>query len=170
MYLNHTGFHDIDADEMKKRHPDYDPMHPERVHLWSLGEQENELKRVALTGEPFVYDGTGFDPKPVIEHIDIAKKNGYRIFLVYVYVPVEIALFRNRNRGRFVPEDVIEDKAIKVERSFNFLRPRVDKTHVVENFDQSQWTEAKKDMAVYPPPQAKVPPRPGDPDYGKPVS
>ena len=166
MYLKHTGFHDIDSDKMKESHPDYDPMHPELVHEWSLKAQMAEFNRVLPTGEPFVYDGTAWDPRPVIDRMDVAKAAGYRIFLVYVYVPVEVSLFRNRNRGRFVPEDVILDKAKKIERAFGIIRQQVDKFKVVENYTPQQQDEAEKDMAVYPPPQPRVPPRPGDPDYG----
>jgi predicted ABC-type ATPase len=169
VYLKHTGFHDIDSDEMKKRHPDYDPNNPGLVHEWSLQEQVVEFRKVLPTGEPFVYDGTGWDPRPVTERILEAKAAGYRTFLVYVHVPVEVSLFRNRNRGRFVPEAVIIDKATKVEHAFGILRHRVDKFKVIENFTHDQLEEAQRDMAVYPPPQAKVPPRPGDPDYGEPV-
>lgn len=166
MYLKHTGFHDIDSDAMKKRHPEYDPQHPERVHEWSLAEQIQEFHRVLPTGEPIVYDGTGWDPRPVMARIQEARAAGYRIFLVYVYVPVEVSLFRNRNRGRFVPEAVILDKSDKVQKSFGVLKRVVDKFNVVQNFTSEQLAEAQRDMAVYPPPQAEVPPRPGDPAYG----
>lgn len=166
MYLEHTGFHDIDSDAMKKKHPDYDPMHPERVHEWSLDEQLREFDRVLPTGEPFVYDGTGWDPRPVMARITEARKAGYRIFLVYVYVPVEVSLFRNRGRGRFVPEAVIMDKAEKVQKSFGVLKQIVDKFKVVQNYEATQLAQAQADMQVYPPPQATPPPRPGDPGYG----
>ena len=165
-YLHHSGFHDIDSDEMKKRHPDYDPMRPAVVHQWSLAEQERELGRVLKTGEPFVYDGTGWDPVAMKSRIDRARDAGYRVFLVYVYVPVEVSLFRNRNRGRFVPEDVIISKSKMIGKAFGVLRSQVDRAKVVVNFTDEQLNEAKADMAVYPPPQAVCPPRPGDADYG----
>ena len=165
-YLKHTGFHDIDSDEMKKRHPDYDPNHPERVHAWSRQEQKAEFARVIPTGEPFIYDGTGWNPDPVIKRIKAAREAGYRIFLVYVYVPVEVSLFRNRNRRRFVPEAAIVDKAGLVEQAFGVLRRWVDKFKVIQNYDSAQLAEAKRDMEMYPPSQPQRPPRPGDPDYG----
>jgi predicted ABC-type ATPase len=167
LYLKHTGFHDIDSDAMKLTHPEYDPNAPAKVHEWSLQEQVREFYRVIPTGEPFVYDGTGSNSRKLVDRIMEAKEAGYRIFLVYVYVPVEVSLFRNRNRGRFVPEDVILDKVKILERSFGIIRTRVDKFKVVPNYDNKQFEEAKRDMDIYPPPQPAVPPRPGDPDYGK---
>ena len=165
-YLRHTGFRNIDSDEMKKKHPEYNPEHPERVHSWSTKEQVRELLRVLPSGEPFVYDGTGWNPVPVKERMEWAKDAGYRIFLVYVYVPIPVSLFRNRNRDRFLPERVILTKAEKVHRSFGVLKRVADKFHVVLNFTEAQLQEAEADMKVYPPPQQSRPPRPGDPNYG----
>lgn len=169
-YLKHTGFHNIDSDEMKKRHPDYDPDRPFLVHEWSLQEQHREFERVLKTGEPFVQDGTGWNPAYMLDDISQARKAGYRIFLVYAYVPVEVSLFRNRQRGRFVPEQVVIDKCKAVERSFGQVKRWVDKYKVVLNYTPAQLEEAKRDLAVYPAPQPVRPPRPGSPGYGAPAA
>jgi hypothetical protein len=114
-----------------------------------------------------VYDGTGWDPKPILDRAHDAREAGYRIFLVYVFVPLEISLFRNRNRDRFVPEEVLMEKAPKVDHAFGVLRQQVDKYKVILNYDSAQLAEAKRDIEFYPPPQSPRPPRPGDPDYGQ---
>ncbi len=165
-YLKHTGFHDIDSDILKQRHPDYDPENPFKVHAWSLKEQISEMHRVLLTGDPFIYDGTGWDPVPVTARMKEAKAAGYRIFLVYVYVPLEVSLFRNRNRKRFVPEWAILEKAAAVHKSFGVLKRVADKSKVIMNFTSRQEAEAKRDVQMYPAPQDPRPPRPGDADYG----
>lgn len=165
-YLKHTGFKDIDSDKYKEMHPDYDPDAPYKVHQWSLQEQIRQVRKVLPTGQPFVYDGTGWDPNPVLARMKEARAAGYRIFLVYVYVPWEISITRNRLRNRFVPEDVIIKKAKLVAESFKVLKQYADKFKVVPNFTDKQLSEAKEYVAMYPPPMKQRPPRPGDPDYG----
>lgn len=165
-YLQHAGFVDIDPDEIKKRHPDYDPEHPFAVHEWSKEIADRQFRDTLKTGDPFVLDGTGTTATNMATRMDIARKSDYRIFLVYVYTPIEISLFRNRNRKRFVREKVIMDKAIDIGQSFAILRGIADKTKVVRNFEEDEQAKAMEDMAFYPPPYEERPPRPGDANYG----
>ena len=175
MYLlKHTGFKNLDSDEYKKEHPQYLDENPGGpggiIHLYSLDRQREEFFKTLPTGEPFIYDGTGANPAPVIQRMTEAKKAGYRIFLVYVYVPPEISLFRNRNRQRFVPEGGSEGamaKAKIMDKSFGALKQHADKFKVVLNYSNDELARAKADMEMYPPPQAARPPRPGSPDYGQ---
>ena len=45
-YLRHTGFKDIDPDEIKKLHPNYDPDSPNagQIHEWSSIEAARQLR------------------------------------------------------------------------------------------------------------------------------
>ena len=167
-YLKHTNFKLIDPDEVKKRHPDYDPERPYKLHEWSKEVSDNEFEQVVSSGDgdPVVVDGTGRDAEGIARKMELAKRNGYRTFLVYVWVPIEVSIFRNRNRSRFVPEKKIMDSFYEIERSFYKLRGMVDKYKVVLNSSSSDFAEAKADVDTYPPPQAVRPPRPGDADYG----
>jgi predicted ABC-type ATPase len=174
-YLQHTGFKDIDPDEIKKLHPNYNPTNLKgtyHVHDWSIAEADRQLSEVLPTGDPFILDGTGTNVNKLLPKMRMAKAAGYRVFLVYVYVPIEISVFRNRQRGaqpggRWVPESIILDKAKTQDKAFDQLKAGADKYKVVLNFEAPELAIAKKDLALYPAPAAELPPRPGTPGYGE---
>ena len=167
-YMRHLDFKVVDPDEIKKLHPDYDPEAPFKVHKWSKAKSEARFKQLVTGGDgtPVIVDGTGRNAEGILNKMRVAKANGYRTYVVYVYVPFEISIFRNRNRDRFVPEDVIIEQSEKISHNFNTLKGKADKSKVIPNFGQKELGLAKKDIAVYPVPQAERPPRPGDADYG----
>lgn len=164
-YLQHAGFRNLDSDEFKKLHPDYDPDQPFKVHQWSKQILESEFQKTILKGDAFVLDGTGTDGN-YQRQMTQAKAQGYRIFLVYVSTPLNVSLYRNRNRNRFVQESVVMDIYARVMDSFRQLRRLADKVKVIANYDSKEEALANKDVALYPPPQERRPPRPRDPDYG----
>jgi hypothetical protein len=86
--------------------------------------------------------------------------------VVYVYVPFEISIYRNRNRERFVPEKMIMEQSDKIEKNFIVLKSKAYKSKVIPNFESEELMKAKRDIEEYPVPQAKRPPRPGDQGYG----
>jgi len=102
-----------------------------------------------------------------MKKMKLAEQNGYRTYVVYVYIPIEVSMWRNRNRERFVPERVIMEQASAIENSFKRLKSIADKSKVVINFEAPELKMAKEDIALYPVPQDVRPPRPGDPDYGQ---
>lgn len=167
-YLKYTGFRVIDPDEVKKTHPEYDANQPCLIHEWSKDVSDSQFQAVVTdgTGNPIVVDGTGRDARGILKKVMLAKANGYRTFLVYTWVPLEVSLFRNRNRERFVPERKIMEVYGQIDSNFKQLRSAVDKFKVVVNFERSELTRAEKDLEVYPPPQRNRPPRPGQRDYG----
>jgi len=166
-YLIHSGFIDIDPDEIKKLHPNYDPeKNPVEVHEWSFAEAESLMRRTLPTGNPFILDGTGTNPAKMAAKMEEAKRAGYRIFLVYVYTPLEIALWRNRNRERFVLESIILRKANQIDGSFSKLRSIANKSKVIANYSESERNKALEDLKLYPYPLDERPPRPGDSEYG----
>jgi predicted ABC-type ATPase len=167
-YLKHLDFKEVDPDEIKKTHPDYDPENPFAVHAWSKAVAQAELNKLMTdgTGSPVIVDGTGTDYKPVLKNMKLAEKNGYKTHLVYVYVPFEVSVWRNRNRERFVPETVIMDQSKKIANNYKVLRGIADKSKVVLNFEKPELKLAQEDIELYPVPQDVRPPRPGDPSYG----
>ena len=159
LYLKHTGFKDIDSDEIKKTHPEYNPDRVlQHVHEWSLIQQELELQKVLKTGVPFVYDGTGSDPGKMKRLIATVKAAGYRVFATYVYAPLEVCLYRNRSRGRFVRESVLIEKWHMVQDSWPKVRDMADKSKVVINYTSAQMALAERNLAAYPPPLNERPP------------
>jgi len=167
-YMRHLDFKVVDPDEIKKKHPEYDPDAPFKVHGWSKVRANAEYQKIVEsgTGAPVIVDGTGRNIKGIASKIAMAKKMGYRTYIVYVYVPLEVSIFRNRNRSRFVPEELILDQSAKIKKNYNTFRSKADKGKVIPNYTNSELSQAKEDIAVYPVPQKSRPPRPGDPNYG----
>jgi len=167
-YLKYMRFRIIDPDEVKKTHKDYDPENPFRVHDWSKEISNAEYTKIVTSGsgEPVVVDGTGRKSGNIIKKARLARANGYRIFLIYVWVPWQVSIFRNRNRKRFVPEALVLDQVEGVAETFGQLKSFVDKFKVISNFTSADVDEAKADIAIYPVPQKKRPPRPDELDYG----
>ena len=168
-YLKYMKFRLIDPDEVKTRHPDYDPDRPYIVHEWSKDVSDGEFKDVVMdgSGDPIVIDGSGRNPDGILRKMMVAKENGYRIFLVYVKVPLEVSIWRNRNRDRFVPEEKIVNVYKDYDASFSRLKGLADSYKVIPNYADSDLRDAIKDLDVYPAPQDTRPPRPGDEDYGR---
>lgn len=168
-YLRHLDFKEVDPDVIKRSHPEYDPEKPFELHGWSKQIAEGRLKSLLTdgTGSPVIVDGTGRNWKGVANKMRLAKENGYRTYLVYVYVPFEVSIWRNRNRERFVPEDVIMEQSRQIDSSYKHLSRMADQDKVVMNYKRGEQAKAQKDIELYPVPQEKRPPRPGDPDYGE---
>lgn len=171
-YLRHLDFKEVDPDEIKKSHPDYDPENPFELHAWSKSLAQAQLDDIITdgSGSPVVVDGTGRNFLKVGKNIKLAERNGYRTYLVYAYVPLEISIWRNRNRERFVPETIIMEQSSKISSSYKRLRSLVDKSKVIIQFSKPEQKMALEDMEVYLPPQPSRPPRPGDPNYGIPIN
>jgi predicted kinase len=167
-YLKHLSFKNIDPDDLKKNHPNYDPENPMKLHDWSIWEADDQMYDIFGNGrgDPVIVDGTGRNGSVLLDKIKLAKSSGYRTYLVYVYVPDSVSLFRNRNRSRFVPEHVVMGQLRDVGKSFAMLKSKVDKAKVVMKYTKEEEREADEDMKLYPPPQRSRPPRPGDRDYG----
>jgi predicted ABC-type ATPase len=167
-YLKYMRFNIIDPDKIKKQHPDFDPEDPARLHEWSKEVADSKFFGIINKGQgdPLVVDGTGAHPQTLARKMSAAKDAGYRIFLIYVKVPFEISIFRNRNRDRFVPEEVVIRQFEIINKSFGILRRIAEKSKVIPNFSSAELQKAQNDIELYPVPQAKRPPRPGDKDYG----
>jgi len=101
-YLKHTGFFDIDPDEIKKTHPDYNPEDPSasRIHEWSSLEAARQFQDALKTGASFILDGTGTNPTKLITKMAQAKEANFRVFLVNVHVSDIAGLTCSRDFGR----------------------------------------------------------------------
>jgi len=167
-YMKYLNSKVVDPDEIKQAHPEYDSENPGKLHDLSKQISDAQYKQIVTsgTGDPVIVDGTGRDPRSIISKAQVARAEGYRIFLIYAWVPVEVSLFRNRNRPRFVPEDLILEQSKSIVKSFGVLKGIVDKYTVIPNYSSADLSEAKADLEVYPAPQAKRPPRPSDATYG----
>jgi predicted kinase len=58
---------------------------------------------------PIIIDGTGKNFEKIKSEKDRLEKNGYDCYLVFVNAPLEVALIRNRDRERSVPEENVKE-------------------------------------------------------------
>lgn len=126
----------LDADTIKKMHPEYDPKNPGALHSESSrlvkelnkeaidqdtsgvykmigggsGSGKSEIVLPKIQSEPSViFDGTlgGFDS--AVQKIDYALSKGKTVELHPVYTPVELATLFNKMRSRSVLNTVIKE-------------------------------------------------------------
>ncbi len=165
------GLHDIDPDQIKKRHPDWRADLPQTdikldktVHKWSVRRAVDEFSCITRAARrSFVLDSSGSDYEWLISRMRAAERAGYALSLTYVRVPVEVCVLRNRRRlaasshGRdgktgahCVPEDVIWRKARHMDRSFRKARRYATTVKVVENHTESELADAVRKLKAKP--------------------
>ena len=124
----------IDADEIRAMLPEYEGWNATQTHL-ETKDIVNTLLSNKNIGIPcdfdIIYDGTMNSVKSYIPLMDILRKRGYKIFIVFMdNVPKDViikrALDRYKSSGRFVPLEVIEDFFTKGKSAFNELKKDVD--------------------------------------------
>lgn len=175
---------DIEPDRFKSRHPRYsDRMGEEtddEVHRWSVRRAADALDNAITSSrkQSLIFDSSGSNARWLGRHISAARLAGYTTQVLWVDVPVEIALLRNRNRacdrdGRWCPERVILDKAEVMAGSFEELSRLAQSSERLQNWDEDQrggeMGKAELDLWLYPAPRTRPPSlRPGDEGYGEP--
>ena len=85
------------------------------------------------------FDSSGSNSRWLLDRIVAARTAGYSTRLLWINVPVEIALLRNRDRAAesrrtMVPESVIIDKVDDIVASFETLRKEVDRAERIDNW------------------------------------
>jgi predicted ABC-type ATPase len=134
----------VDADEIRAMLPEYDGYNAAQTHL-ETKDIVNTLLSNKNIGIPcdfdLIYDGTMNSVKSYIPLMDILRKRGYKIFIVYMdKVPKDViikrALERYKKSGRFVPLEVIEDFFEKGKTAFNDLKKEVDGYMVIDGSNQ----------------------------------
>lgn len=174
------GTLDIEADRIKLRHPhfssDMGEETDEEVHRWSVRRAVDAFDDAVAAHKPrdLVFDSSGSNARWLKQRISDAKRQGFTTELLWVDVPVEIALLRNRDRaarrGQWCPEEVILGKAKVLRESFEELQHEVDSVEVLENWSprSDELEVAQLDLHLYPAPRRKPPSlRPGDRHYGE---
>eukprot|EP00434_Breviolum_minutum_P013931 symbB.v1.2.012288.t2/scaffold847.1/size158198/3 len=174
---------DIEPDKIKRKHhcycEDMGEETDEEVHRWSVRRSVDEFEDAVRSNirPNVVFDSSGSNAQWLRHRIDLAKRKGYVTELLWVDVPVEIAMLRNRNRGfqhdrrgQFCPEKIILDKAKVLESSFQELSKCVDVAERMQNWseDSHELEEAKEDIYLYPAPRTRPPAlRPGMKHYSE---
>jgi len=177
------GDFDVEPDQIKRRHRNFSydmgEETDEEVHRWSVRHAvsifEDAVRDRRRRGS-IVFDSSGSNASWLKRRIEFAKQEGFETELLWVDVPTEVALLRNRNRGargisgQFCPEKIILDKAPLMQSSFEELSKYVDRAERIRNWSHSsgELEEAKEDLYLYPAPRTKPPGlRPGMNHYGE---
>lgn len=178
----HRGDVDIEPDAFKCRHRrfslDMDEETDDEVHRWSVRRAADTFEDALVSDEKpnLIFDSSGSNARWLLRRIDSARSAGYRTELLWVDVPLEIALLRNRDRAyeskgaRWCPESVIVQKDKVLVNSFEELRKEVDSAERLQNWSEGskERSIALEDIYVYPYPRTCPPPlRPGDEEYGE---
>jgi len=177
----HRGDVDVEPDRFKCRHPRYsrnmDEATDEEVHRWSVRRASDAFdETIADPRKPdLVFDSSGSNARWLGRRIAAARDAGYKTELLWVDVPVEIAMLRNRDRaahdrGQWCPEKVIRDKASVMQASFEALSREADSAERLQNWSErsGERQRAEEDLYLYPAPRARpVTLRPGEQGYGQ---
>lgn len=116
----------VDSDEIKEAIPTYDPKNPQAVHAMSKAIEKHEIYERFVNGVSFVYDTTASNLDKVIKMTKEAQGLGYIVEICYIEVPLHVALKRNKERERVVPESVIYEKASLIKTSMEVAKQYVD--------------------------------------------
>jgi len=144
----------------------------DKAQLWCMQRAEEYLEDAVSRRKSLVFDSCGLEPEWLRRRIGVARCAGYNTELLWIDVPLPIALFRNRERahGHWCPEHVIMDAVKVMPRHFESLQSEVDTAEHMENW--SKWGEelrrAELDLHFYPAPRLRPPSlRPGHRGYGE---
>jgi len=136
----------IDADDYKNQLPEYGSFKRKdtksaafRVHEESADLTEIAIDRSIKQKKNLIFDGTMKNKPKYKKLVKRLKKKGYKVSIVVVTVPVEIAKQRARDRakrtGRFVPMAVVEKSHAGVPATFNAIKKDVDNYVVYDTTD-----------------------------------
>ena len=112
--ISNKKYQIVDADKIKRTHPDYDVNNPEAVHQWSVKLAELQMNQLANDGVNICMDSGGVNNSYQIRIINMLKSKGYKVQLIYMDTPLEVCIERNSKRERKVPEHVIREKSEKL--------------------------------------------------------
>ena len=133
----------VDADEIRAKLPEYKGWNATQTHQ-ETRDVVNTLLSDRTIGIPckydIIYDGTMNSTKSYYPLINLLKKLGYKIFIVYIdKVEEEVvkkrALERYKKSGRFVPMAVIDDFFTRGKSALNELKEKADGYMIVDGSD-----------------------------------
>ena len=142
--LQALGFKLINSDDafekgLKKAGLTMDP-----EDIFSVQGQDVRAKSKALTGKKMeravegrlglVIDGTGKDYAKIKKQVDMLRKVGYAVAMIFVNTDLDTALERNRNRARSLPDPEVEKMWKDVQKNIGkFQNLFRDRLTIVDN-------------------------------------
>jgi len=126
------GWQVIDADEIKKTIPGYNPKNPSAVHSQSVAEAFRQVDAARQSGTPFIWDVTGVNPQlpSVMQHL---RQAGFDVEVLHVDVKEATARSRNAARARTVPDHVITNTASMLPGALQTLKQHATSVLAVDN-------------------------------------
>lgn len=131
-WMTNPAIFKIDADEIRAKLPEYKGWNATQTHSETQDMVRSLLNKVGKTGCSYdvIYDGTMNKSKKYKPLIDTLKKEGYRVFILFMQVDKATSMSRAMGRyqrsGRYVPRFVIEEGAQNGLSAFNELKGMVD--------------------------------------------
>lgn len=125
-------------DVFKNEIPGYSEKNPSMVHEMSRTMSNAYLSALLDTGDPVIVEGTGRSYSMSARQINEAKAKGYRVSLVYVYVPLVIAHIRNATRSRNTPPYILTKGWFESKEKYPALRKLAHKSKVIINRNDSE--------------------------------
>lgn len=119
-YLLSSNIFHLDADEIRAKLPEYQGWNANSTHQETNDIVNDVLNRIG--SEPcrydFIYDGTMNRAKKYFTLINKVKSLGYKTYIIFMDISYaeakKRALNRYREKGRFVPMEVIDDFFTKI--------------------------------------------------------
>jgi predicted kinase len=113
-YFKHRGWNAISSDEIRRLIAD-DP-EDQTVHARVFATIRYLIRQRLATGRPVTYVDathlTRWDRRP---YIQLARRYGCKIEVLFFDVPVETCIERNKSRERVVPSQVIREMSRKLQ-------------------------------------------------------
>lgn len=131
-WMDHPAIFKIDADDIRAKLPEYQGWNASQTHSETQDIVKTLLGKVGKFGCSYdvIYDGTMNKSKKYKPLVEVLKKEGYRIFIMFLKVDkntsLERAMGRYQKSGRYVPRFVIEEGVQNGMTAFEELKGMVD--------------------------------------------
>ncbi len=143
IYKNPDNHVIVSADDIRVKHPRYDPQNPEAIHEECVALAEQEMYRLGSLNTNIVMDGGGINNSYTLRIVNTLKSLGYFIKVVYINTPARICIARNAERvkkgERFVPKSSIIDKSYKLQKSVEMLLKACNYFCEIPYFTNKYW-------------------------------
>jgi len=123
----------VNPDIYKEELAGYMESQPGYVHEMSSEMSKAYFEAALETGDPLFVDGTGSNLRKMNAQIQAAKAAGYRVSLVFVFVPLAVNQIRNATRARKVNPMEVTRQWKLISKNYAALRNVADKATVVIN-------------------------------------
>ena len=132
----------IDPDEIAEKLPGHSPKDPQITHGEASRLAEEQWQgALKARDRNVIFDGTGTKAEKLVRRMKEAKAAGYRTKLLYVTIPLELALRRNQERPRTVPEHIVLEKAAQINETYETVKPFADS---IEEVDTTKGTNPSR--------------------------